>query len=620
MQARYIFILLILLVLPMQYDILKPALEIGLTPDDWSFIFWYKLLGSNPWSKFFDEWAVRGPYTTVPLYYTGIINSLVGFDFLKQQIISIFFKILATLILFPLVALVFKSRLLAFLTTILFAMSYPSSGALETAVEPSEYLGMFFMGIFLMIYYHVVKNNIQNLKWLILITIILALTIFLSVMRLYPLLVFVPAVEIFILTQRQSKAAFRESILRLGLLFSPFILITLFRPSVILSYIGVIPTVLQKVLEGNLHLLLTPLQGLGHMLSMTPYLGKLFGNLNMESMLGYLTFILMGPAIFFGLITLILSLIKSKHRLKFFCLTFGLNFLLEILVYFIAIHRLSIPADLRLNFDNPRIYLTLLGLYILVLSFVYWLEWKIEGKKNNLLLALWIGPAGSFLFIILTWLLGSEDLAFGGAQDHYLMIPAFGTSLFIAGLLILIYKKSKVIKLGFVKGAISGVIPIILIAFYLLNRDLIHTYFNRANENGRAAIGQKMIQSRFRESIRDIDLTQPALFYFDTSELSGDGPFYTEGLLSPFPFFMRFQGNDLVDGCSEVFYESKTKLASLIRERNKEKGFVYRGLCLENGVGGYKDIFYKPENFYAFKIKSRDFIDIKEQILKELGF
>ncbi len=612
------FFLLVVLVLFVQFDILKPTLKIGLTPDDWGFIFSYKLLGPHPWSKIAEVWTQRGPYTTVPLFYTGFINSVVGFDYQKLQIISIFFKILATLVLFPLVLIIFQNRLLAILTTLLFAMSYPSSGPLETAVEPTEYLGMFFMGLFLITYFYVFKDSALRWKRLGLTMLLLVVSILISVMRLYPLLVLILVVEVYLLIQKRSIVALRASFLRIGFLFLPFIVVTLLRPNVIISYIGVVPTVLRRVLEGNLHLILTPLQGLGYTLPISVHLWKIFGLINMDSFKGYLTFILGGPTIIFGIVILLLAFITSKKSWRFFLLAFFLNLILEILIFFIATINLNLTLGTRIIFESPRIYSALFGLLILVLSFVYWIEWRKQGRKNNLLLVLWVGPVISFLFIVLTWILASENLSFGGAQDHYLMIPTAGTSVFVASLLTLIYERSISMKARW-KGTSIGLIAIILIGFYFLNRELIYSYFNRANENGRAALGQQMIQSRFRDKIKQFDLAKPALFYFDTSELSGDGPFYTEGLLSILPFFMHIQGTRLVDGCVEVFYENKQKLAQLIKEKDGNKGFMYKSLCIQNGSGGETEIFYKPENFYAFKLKNKDFIDIKKDVLKELG-
>ena len=160
----------------------------------------------------------------------------------------------------------------------------------------------------------------------------------------------------------------------------------------------------------------------------------------------------------------------------------------------------------------------------------------------------------------------------------------------------------------------------IIISIFVMNRKEIRARFLDLLANGRSAHGQQLLQGRFRERIKEIDFTKPAFFYFDVFDIPGEGPFYSEGFLASFPFWMHFQNNQLIDGCVEKFYEDRQKLASLIQTRNGERGFVYNGFCVENGRGDNKEIFYKPENFYAFKIKSMEFIDIKKEALKELKF
>lgn len=609
MNKIIIFSLLIFLVVLMQYELLRPALKIGLTSDDWSFIFWFKLLGANPLSKIAQVWGTNGPYTTVPLYYTGIINATLGFNFQALQITSIFFKILATLVIYPLTSMVFKNKFAAILATLLFAMSYPSTGALETAVEPSEYLGMFLTGIFLIVYYYVVKNNLLTFKPLILLTLTFAAAILMSVMRVYPLIILVPLIEIFLFTKKTRAKKLKESILRLLFLFSPLILITIYKPGAIAAYFLNVPSVFIKIFQGNWHLVLTPIQGLGYTLPLSKY-WSILGSLKIENFGEYLFFIAGGPAIIFGLMLLLLAFLTSGRPWKFFFLGFILNFSLEMLIFFIAFNFLNLPAELRMNFDLLRLYPTFFGLFILVLAILYLDEWIQGGKKDNLLLALWTGPAVSFLFVWMTWMLADINLGFGGAQDHYLLIPQAGISIFAGAVLVLIYRKYRFTRL---------LIPLILIVFYILNRSLIYDYFEKANREGRAAAGQIMIQSKFREKIKGFDLSRPTLFYFDTSDIEGEGRFYTESFLSSFPFWMHFDGSKIIERCVEVLYYNEHRdLLKHVREVEGERGIYYRNLCVENGKGFYKNILFKPQNIYAYKFKNRDFIDIKDQVLKEI--
>lgn len=608
MNKIIIFCLLILVIF-IQYDILKPALKIGLTSDDWSFIFWYKLLGDNPLLKIAEVWSRNGPYTTVPLFYTGLINSLVGFNYQALQITSIFFKVLATLIVFPLVLIAFKNKLLAFLATLFLAMSYPSTGALETAVEPSEYLGMFFMGIFLILYCYVVQRKLLSFKWLGILTAAFSLAILMSVMRVYPLIILVPLIEIF-LFNNHFKKTLKYGLMRILFLFSPLILITVYKPGAILAYILRVPSVLLKIFDGNWHLVLTPLQGIGFTMPFSRY-WNILGSLNIEDFGDYIVFILGGPSVIFGLILLILAFFTARKPLKFFIYGFFLNFSLEVIAFFIGFHSKYLPESLRMNFDLTRLYSTLLGIFILVLSFMYWKEWREKGKNDNLLLALWTGPSAAFLFIWMTWMLADINLGFGGAQDHYLLIPEAGISIFAAGILVLMLKKYKFVKV---------LVPLVLILFYFLNKNLIYDYFEKANKEGRAAEGQIMMQTKFKKIVDTIDFSKPVLFYFETSDIEGEGRFYTESFLAAFPFWMHFEGDKILERCLEVlYYNSPSELLKHFKEENGAKGLFYRSLCVENGKGFYKDILYKPRNFYAYKFKNREFIDIKEKVLKELG-
>lgn len=622
MKTVPLFILLSIIVIYLQYDLLKPTLELGFTPDDWAFVFWYKSLGQNPLLQIADVWSQRGDYTTVPLYYTGIVQSFAGFNFQAIQIISIIFKTLATLMIFPLVLVIFKSKVLAFLTTVLFAMSYPSTGALETVVEPTEYLGMLTMNIFLISYYFLINRGQTNWKLLALTTVLFMLTIMISITRIYPLLALVPPIEIYLWIQNPKKDKLKFHLLRIFFLYLPFLLLVLYRPKSVLGIVGFPPSIFLKVIEGNWHLALTPFQGIGHIIPFSAYWGKIFGSVSIATFKDYLSFILNGPTIIFASIILFLSFFKSRKRLIFIILTLLINLVLGLLVFYIATHNLVIPLSLRLNFDAPRIYSTIVGIFILSLAFVYWLEWQTQSKKDILMMALWLGPFVAFLFITLTWMLADINLGFGGPQDHYLLIPTFGICLFLASFLVIIYNKLTRIKNILLKLTLFILMFSFLFTFYYFNKQMITSYFNAANSEGRAAKYQQMIQSRFRQKLKDLnfDYSKTALFYFDTSQLQGDGRFWTEGFLSSFPFWMRFQGNQLIDGCAEVFYGDRESLAKLVKVENGQKGFVYRSLCVEKGVSGYRQPFHKTDNFYAFRLKNKDFIDIKEEVLNELEF
>lgn len=618
LKALLIFGLTALLVVTLGYDFLKPAFEIGLSPEDREFILIYKLLGPNPLSKIFQVWAERGAYTTVPIYYIGTVQSIVGFNYQLIQSIGFLFRTLAILSIFPLTMLVFKNSWLAVLTTIVFAFSYTTTGALETGVEPSEYLGMLMMNIFLVAYYFLNTKFLLNFRWLIATSFLLFAAVMTSAMRVYPLLFLLPLVEMFLWILNHKKYQFKYLLIKLFVLYLPFLVLNYYFPVSTSGHFS-LPSIVYRILEGNWQLVLTPFHGLGFMIPIRKYYGYL-GIIDLSSFTDYLGFLLGGPLFVFGSVSIIISLISTKRWLFFFFRVFFLNLGLEIFTYWIVQQRLFAPSELRLNFDTPRLYPILFGLFLFSLMVNFLIDWLRTGKKNNFLLALWAGLFVALFFITLTYMFASLGLSFGGAQDHYLLIPTFGFSIFISGILLLLYEKLSAIRLKFIGGI---TVMVLLAFFYILNKEITHNYFIGANFNGRAAAGQELLQAKIRGKFKDYDYSKPAIVYFDTSDIPyGYGPFYSEGLLTPFPILMYSQGEKVISGCVGVIYEDRqmSKLKKAIRIIDNQQVIVYHTVCVENSKINVRDVIYKPENLYAFKIQDGDFIDIKDQLLDELNF
>lgn len=615
-KITLIFIITVLAVIFLEYDLLRPVFDIGLTPEDREFILRFKTFGPNPLTKIFEVWSQFGAYYTIPIYYIGIVESFTGFNYHLIQFVSVFFKTLATISIFPLILIVLKNKLLAFLTSILFAISYTTTGALETGVEPSEYLGFLMMNIFLITYYYLNTKYLLQLRWLILTALLLFIAVIASVMRVYPVLALIPAVEIFLWILNRSKYKFKYILIKLIVLYLPFLILKYYYPASISGHFA-LPTILAKIYQGNWHLLLTPFQGLGFMIPVGKYYNKL-GILDLSNFNSYFGFILGGPSVMFGIISLIISWISIRNWLSLFLRIFTLNFALELLSYYLIQYRIFVPFEFRLNYDHLKLYPVLFGLFILSLALNYFIVWYNYGKKNNLYLVLWVGPFIGLFFITLTYFFAGANLSFGGAQDHYLLIPTLGISLFIAGVLQLIIKRLSGSRLRLVVGIL--LITTIILFLYGLNKEMIYNYFNNANINGRSATGQQQIQSKIKQRLKDLDYLKPIIVYFDTSDITGNGPFYSEGLLTPFPFFMHLDGEKLINGCIGVIYEDqkKVELRKMVKKINNQLLLKHPAICVNGYSMSTNDISIKLEDLYAYKIKNNDFIDIKEQVIDEL--
>lgn len=609
-----IFVFLILSVSLLQYFIIRPF-DVGFAPDDWIFVFWYKALGENPILKLPEVWQERGPYTTFFLYYLGILVDIWGINYWAIGLTNLSLKVLATVSVFPMVLLVFKNKLLAFMSVLLYAISYSSVGSLEFAVKGMDYLSIFFMNSFLMSYYLLVKKGL-NSRWLPISCILLTLTLISSTIRSYPLLVLIPAVEVFIWVQGRTLNRAKTGLKRTFWFYLPFILLFVYKLPLMIAIILAALTYPQRILEGNWHLLLIPVQGLGFMFVPLEIWGRFIKPLVFENLYAYgVGLITGGPLLILGGLTIFLSFFASRKPLGFILTILIVNVFLQTAAYIMAFHSLGIPSDLRVNFDPPRLYSTIPGIFVISLAISFFREW-LSNKKNLLLLALWVTPLSALIFSALIWLLAGLNLSYN-ETSYYLVVASEGMSIFTAAVLTLILDKDQQKK--WIKVFTVMLVALIILTIFIINREVINKFFISMNSKGRNYIDQQMIQNTFKKQLNNFDYSKPAFFYFDGSDIGKDGTFFGEAFLSVFPHWIHVKDNKLIDGCAEVFYEDRIKLASLIQIKDGEKGILYKSLCVKDGKAWNQEVFYKKENIYAFKLKNRDFIDIKDEILEELG-
>lgn len=605
-----LFLILGIIVFVIEFTLFESALKIGFKPDDWALYFGYKSLGVNSLLKIAEVWHERGAYTTYQVYYIGLLDYLAGgLNFFSFQLINLIFKSLGTLMIFPLILVIFKSRILAIFTALIYAVSFSSLGPLEFAVKGSDYLAIFFMCLFFITYYYIIKKP-KNFPLLLLGLMLLILTINLSPIRLYPLLVLFLLIEGYLYLQKRTKEAFKNVLKRTGMLLSPFIFIVIYSPAAIAGFLGTPAAIYNGVIKGDSHLVLSTLAGIGGTFITEEYWRRIFGSLMAENFGEYLFFLAGGPAVIFGVLTAIISFAACRKPLVFFIKTFIPTLLFSIPLFFF----LDNPS-----FDRNAFYPSMFGIYILVLSFACFMEWRKE-RNDNLLFGIWGGCLFLFVFSLMIWLFAPYGTFFS-PTGYYLVVASIGSALVLASIPLLIYKRIAALKNRYIGKSAFLPALIIIAVFFRMSIFEIDKRFSYLLANGRSAQGQQMIQGIFRNKVSNKDLSKPTLFYFDTSDLNGDGPFYSEGFLESLKFFMRFEGSKLTEGCSEVVYSNDHKdLNKLVKEANGQKGLFYRSLCMEGENGFYRDVIYSPENFHAFKIKNRNFIDIRQEVLQELHF
>lgn len=601
---------LILAIFISQYYLLSDSLTLGFKPDDWILYFSYKLLGPDPLSKIISVWSERGIYTTYQVYYMGFLDSLVGFNYQAFHHINLIFKILATLSLYPLVQVLFRRKLLSFLAVLLFSIAPSAVGPLEFVVKGSDYLAIIWMNLFLLVYHLMISNKLKGWKYYFLLFVLLILSIAFSPIRIFPIMAVPLLVEAFLIFRYFNSDIIKKSFIRLSVLYLPFIFFLIhFQISLFGNSYGPVG-ILDQVLRGHWNLLLAPISGIGFSFIPDDFGAKIFGSIRTDTFQNYLYFTLGGPLVICGVLTATVVWSKiSRGKLLFFILSTLLNFLFQILIFFFAFNNLKVPTS------NP--YTVIFGGYILILGSMIFLNWLKWGRSDRVLAAIWIGSAILLIFVFLTWAFAPLGTVFSGTS-YYLVVASIGYSIMLAAFLVSIYDKlrsSRVKLLAFLTF-------LILVPIFGISSHTIRERFSSFNTDGLGAAGQIVMQQEARRVMKDLKVEDSALVYFDTSEISGHGPFYSEGFLTPFPVFMHFRENKIVDGCIGIIYEDSNlvELRKLVNVQNGITGFDYLSVCVSGGKSVVKNIFFTAKDFYAFKIKDKKLVDIKGSVLNRLNF
>lgn len=605
-----IFVLLIFIVGWLQAILLEPHLNYGFTPDDWWPLKNYEYLSGNFFSKILEIWKQSGAYLTYQVLYIGILHNFFGFNFEAYQITNHILKGLSALAVYLLIYVVFKSRLLAFVSAILYAMAYSPVGTLELVVRGSDFIAIVFMCIFFIAYYHVLVGGMNNASRLIGLTTLLLISMFFSPIRIYPVLIFILLIESYLCLLKRSKLAVLDSIKRICFVFSPYIIMIVLSPSSFLSFTGNALAIIEKIAIGNWQLTLYPLGSLGSLFLLNDY-WRIFGVIHIKSFDYYFGYLLVNPLLIFLLISLIFAVIlpiPTKRFFKFFLKILSINIFFQILVFVLAKHSESIDSSIRMAYDSSELYPVFFAIFILVLSFLIWQEWVNTGKKNNVLFALWVGPFFSFVFIFWTWIFKDWAVLFKGVHT-YLNIPSIGISLFIGSVLVLIYQKIRTIRI-FGKS-LAPLVFLLLIPIFSINNNTIQLNWIY-NNYSMDAKEHEVIREKLWSKLIGFDNKRPSLFYFDTSGDYLNGRFYEQSMLGRFSDWMFFKGNFPPGSCAVPIFiiNHLEQLKDIITVKEGKIGFYYHNYC--------KPFFYQIQDFYAFKLNNRLPIDIKDQVLKQL--
>lgn len=613
------YLILIPTVILLQYFVLMPHLKYGFGDNDWNYLLSFKEFSNrfhDPINHFLNVWKTWGVYA-YQVYYIGFIEKLLGMNYKSIHVVTHIFKVIATLSLFPVVYLITKSKLAAFLTTLIYAVAYSTVGVMITIVTSGLYVAIPVMSLFLIWYWHLINQRKNGVLGIILAVVLFFLTLLLATERMYPLIPTIILIELFWwFKNNYSKKVLMGIIKRLSLFVVVFLVLSLFYHHDYGGFLGGnTKDTFNRLSLGNWQVLIRPLTSFGSLFLPRDY-WKYLGNPNVDNLFSYLEFFISGPLFLFVIFAVIFSVFFSRSRRRFMLITLASTFILSFLVYILSSHRLTIPLKNRMDFDIATILPTLIGSFVVSLTVALFKEWLDGKKKDNLIISMVGGVVISLVFIILTWFAADYVLVFTGVH-RYLTVPAIGSSLFIAVFITVVFRKLNVNKAG---KPISYLVLLMLIPFILFNAKVIGDYFKyELDYAGMNAEGHIRMKSKLWSYLNNFSTEDPSIFYFDESADHENGYFDETTVLAGFNFWMRFRGSEIVDNkltpallrsnliCAELKSMCLNTVRSLVTIKNSEKGILYG------------NIFYKPENFYAFRFINKDIVDIKPEIEAAIG-
>lgn len=629
-----IFTILLTAVYILQKITFEEQLRYGFRDGDWSSIRKYLTAGNWSLEHFVNSWKYVGGYV-YQLYYPGILFNIYGIDFKSMHQVSHLLKLIATLTLFPLVLVLTKNKMTALVSTLIYAVAYPTAGALYMLATGAYFLAIIFLNFFFISYYYTFKQKKLNIKQLIL-TQILFLTAFgLGPERFYPLIPFIFLIESLWVITHKSKLAIKNYVLRLFILFSPFMLFYLIyiiwlkegvnSGMFVGGLLSNVESNIRSILIGNWHLILNPVASFGSMFFYGDF-WKVFGVIDTSSFSGFLGYFIKGPMFIFGAITLVLMSFLGKNSVRLILLVLTSVFIFGLFIYAVSENWYNIPPNLRVHLDinlvGPP---ALFGFYILSLSFSFFLVWLNNKEKRIFLLPMFLGTFVSFFFIFLTWLASDVRLIFMGSQ-RYLTSPAIGSSLFLGSTIVFIFTILRKSRFG---KNIAWIVLLLVVPIIIFNIQITKQFFNyELDYVGMDGVEQTRIKNKFWSIASSISNTEPSLFYFDESADYKNGYFDESTIMAGFDDWIFFDNgkNFIIDRPSpqmirtNIHCPEKTHLNCLnvLKEslivKDGEWGFIYK-----DPFSSTPSRFYKLSNFYAMRFIEKDLVGIKKEVIRELG-
>lgn len=603
LKKHWLFFLLIPIVIFSQLYILAPHLKFGLIDLDNGELYDFRELRiKNPDNiQFFvKSYKLWGAYSH-QYYYMGLLNFFFGSNFENYHQTAHVLKIIAVISAYPLFFVISGSSLTAFIAAIIFAFSPAAVGSLESVIHGTTYAAIIMLNIFLSFYIYFVQKRIAKFSLVLISLIFLLLSLVFSTVKVYPVVILILIFEFIYLLKNRSKVDLIMSIKRASILLSPLLLVFIFKPAE--NEIGAfgklsihIVSLIQSLTMGRLDHLLIPFVSLSTTV-LPAEVWNFIGISRTNNFIEYFIYLVTIPMMILMIPTTLLAGILSKKILKFCLIVFSITTIGGIFTYLFS-----------LGHSGIQINQVVAGFFILGLAFAFLIEWK--NTKNQLYLGLFFGPFVAFFFIVNIWSGSGElELVFGGVH-RYVTVPSIFTSFFLGTLIAVLFKSiSQKSKLK-----LFSLLPfLLLIPIISLSIKEINKWYDYSFAIGFGEQDKNYMRAQLKPYFQNLNLDNPKLIYIDTYTDKENTQYYGNTVTAGFnvwPLWLpniNFKG-ELVPYLAMDF----NLLKSSVAEINGQKGILYYQTLYR------RNVFYKPENFYAILLKNKKAIDITDQVKTEL--
>ena len=610
-----LFIIFTIIVFALQAIIARQHFYYGFNNDDWYVLAWYQQVVKDPLLDIVKAWREIGSHNFARVYYVGILFNFFEFNYQYYHIFNTLLKVLVGLSVFPVIYFLFRKKFLAYLATFLFSIHFSSFATLNTVFGGNESLVIISMNIFLAFYVWIARKHNFSLKMMVILLMLLLAASFFDIPRFYPVLLLLPFLELLNFWFNRSSTTFKASMLRLIFLYSPFIVVVLYSPQAVTSELN-INKLIRIFSEGNFQLFITLFASFGStfipegLLEQLKFFGRVGYNPLYQDFGTFLNFLLFRFLVLAYPILLILGLLVIPKPKWFILRSLFLSICFSILAYLAANHWIYLDPKLQAAVD-PGVYFIagIVGLFVFSTAISFFIEW-LNKRDNYMLLTLSLAPILSLLYTFFTWILVGDNVIFTGVHA-YLTIAALGSSLYLAIIFYLAFQNLRS-KLGVMRRMAAILMISYFFVFLILSAIQVDKYYVYWIKLGYGASDQKRIQTSFWKEVgkgKSNDKS-PILIYLDTS--ADDGYFYGANFTWDIPPMLTVErGLPFDPGGHDKSVVSSKEFDKLRTEEVNGKKMIVRTYG--------DDLFYKLENFYAFKMINHDIVPIKSEILSKLG-